>query len=838
MKVSLNWLNKFANLQVGVDELVEKIGAQLATVEQVTDLSGLYQGIVVVKVVESLNHPDAERLHVCKIDDGGKTQAVERDPDGHIQIVCGAPNVHAGMLAVWLPPGVSVPDSIGHEPLVMEVREIRGQKSNGMLGSAKELALGDNHDGIVELNGDFSPGDQFETVFELSDHIIELENKMFTHRPDCFGQLGIAREVAGILNQSFDSPTWYKEPLQNELEKSIEQLGLEVRNELPELVPRFMAVVLSGISMKSGTSLWQSYLMRLGIRPINQVVDITNYLMLLTGQPMHAYDYDKVKALSDGSASLVVRFPKPGEKLRVLGGKEVEPRSDAIMIATNQQLIGIGGVMGGADTEVDDTTKNIILECATFDMYSVRRTAMALGLFTDAVTRFTKGQSPLQNDRILMEALVRLGEVTGAKLASEIIDDNHVGQRVWVHPPVPVTVDFINSRLGLKLDAANMKQLLENVECQVELAGDKLTVTAPFWRTDIETREDVVEEIGRLYGYDKLTLQLPARTLSPAVKDPLLELKALIRQKLAASGANELLTYSFTHGNLLDKVGQDRGQAFQLANALSPDLQYYRLSLTPSLLEKVYPNFKAGYDEFAIFELGKIHVKAMTNESEPQVPGEINRIALVTTSSSNADHGASYYVAKQYLTELLAEIGVTDIRYLAYKEPSSEEDMQAVRPFEPARSSYIQVGEAIIGILGEYKANVRRSLKLPVLTAGFELDIDLLLPLLGQTSKKYLSLSRYPKVQQDISLKVPASLNYQELIDFVKENLLKLKPDHSQTTLETLDIYQRQDDTSHKNITLRLNITNYQRTMTDVEVNNLLDKVAEVAKSELQAERL
>jgi phenylalanyl-tRNA synthetase beta chain len=844
MKVSLNLIKQFTDIPVGINQLMEKIEAQLAAVEAVTNLAGRHRGIVVAKVVESVAHPNAERLHVCMIDDGGKTEGVERDASGLVQIVCGAANVRVGMLAVWLPPGTTVPDSIGADPFVIEIRDIRGQKSNGMLGSAKELALGDNHEGILEITGEAKPGDQLETVYELNDYIIDLENKMFTHRPDCFGQLGIAREVAGILGQRFDSPSWYKQPLQIELQPSGEQLPLELSNELPELVPRFMAVALGGTTMKPGSSLLQTYLARLGIRPINIVVDITNYMMLLSGQPMHAYDYDKVKALSGGNqAKLVVRYPKPGEKLTLIGGKVIEPRAEAIMIATDKQLIGLGGVMGGADTEVDANTTRVILECATFDMYSVRRTAMALGLFTDAVTRFTKGQSPLQNDRVLNETLRLLGKHTGAKLASAIIDDNHVGQRLWVHPPVPVTASFINSRLGLQLGAVEMKQLLENVECKVDIENDKLTVTAPFWRTDIETREDVVEEIGRLYGYDKLPHQLPQRNLTPAAKDPLLELKAQVRLLLSECGANELLTYSFTHGNLLDKAGQDRKQAYQLANALSPDLQYYRVSLTPSLLEKIYPNVKAGYEEFALFEIGKVHVKDMSNELEPHIPGELNRLALVTARSGKSNkgthHGAAYYEAKKYLSDLLDGLGITEIRYLPYKEPSSEEDKQAVRPFEPSRSSYIQVGNAVLGILGEYKSAVRQSLKLSAACAGFELDMDVLLPLVSSNTKShYLSLSRYPRVEQDISLKLPVQTTYQQVYDCIWEYLNSAKPDRSIVALVPVDIYQREDDLEHKQITFRLSIASYDRTLTDSEVNSLLDSTAAAANTKLQAERL
>lgn len=840
MKVSLNWIKQYTSVDLGIDELKDRIESQLGAVESVTELNKRYQGPVIVRVVDCQVHPAADRLHVCQIDDGGQTLNVPRTGNGNVQVVCGAPNVHQGMLAVWLPPGTTVPDSIDQSPLIIESREIRGQPSNGMLASPKELALGDNHEGLFEIDAEIKPGQSFTAALEFNDYLFELENKMFTHRPDCFGQLGIAREIAGILGHPFSSPDWYKTVLTNNLAGSSNQLPLEVRNELPELVPRFMAVSLSNLTIKPWSTLLQTYLMRVGIRPTNNVVDITNYLMLLTGQPLHAYDYDKVKALSGSDrATLIIRYPKPGEKLTLLGDKIIEPRSQAIMIATDQQLIGLGGVMGGADTQVDEHTKNIILECASFDMYSIRRTAMTHGLFTDAVTRFTKGQSPLQNDRVLTQALKMLSEAANAQPASEIIDHNQLVQRQWIHPPVPITTGFINSRLGVQLSAENIKQLLENVECSVDQTGDNLTVTAPFWRTDIEVREDVVEEVGRLYGYAKLPLELPKRDLAPSKKDPMLELKAAISQCLSRSGANELLTYSFVHGSLLDKVGQNKTLAWQLANALSPDLQYYRISLTPSLLEKVNPNLRAGYDRFVLFEIGKSHIFNEPDPNEPGVPKEANALSLVY--ASKLTDPASYYLAQKYLKSVLYQFqALTAVKF----EPLAGADLghnpwleQMVAPFEPNRSAVLRDTEGLVwGVVGEFRRSVQKSLKLPLACAGFELDPLLLARQLPHS--QYRPLSRYPKVEQDICLKVSATTAYQQIFDFVGKKLDELKPDHSLIQLNPVDIYQRGDDKTHLQITLRLIIASYDRTLTDVEVNSLLDKVAEAAKSELSAERL
>ena len=522
----------------------------------------------------------------------------------------------------------------------------------------------------------------------------------------------------------------------------------------------------------------------------------------------------------------------------LLNGKEVTPREGAIMIATDKQAIGLGGVMGGGETEVDEHTKNVILECATFDMYAIRKMSMALGVFTDAVTRFNKGQSPLQNDRIIGESLRLFGDLSGAKRASEIIDDTHVQGREWVHPPVPVTTEFINERLGLKLSADDMKQLLENVEFTVTVDDKTLTVAAPFWRTDIEMREDVVEEVGRLYGYDKLPLELPTRTVAPAPKDELLELKSRVREKLARSGANEVLTYSFVHGNLLDKVGQDKSHAFQISNAISPDLQYYRLSLIPSLLDKVHANSKAGYDAFALFEMGRVHYKGEMDAIEPQVPNEDDHVALVFAVNDRATKGktgASYYEAKKYLLQLLPEANTYLVPLKDFDFKGDEWGQQLCVPFEPNRSAVIVWNDLAWGIVGEYKASVARALKLPAHTAGFELGLEVLR---HQAPRAYRPLPRFPKVEQDICFKVAADVPYRRLFDAAQTALDGHKPDQTRASLSPVDIYQRENDTAHKQITLRLTIANYEKTMTDSEVAKLLDTVAAEVKDKLNAERV
>lgn len=856
MKVSVNAI-KHVNehegsagnpAEKGIKDLTNKIGAQLGAIEEVVSFGERFKDVVVVKVVSCQPHPNSDHLSICMIDDGGRAKGVHRDEAGLVQVVCGAPNVKAGIYAAWLKPGVAVPETIGKEPFVLDARVIRGEVSNGMLASAKELGLSDDHSGIVDIteqdidpNVKIKSGMSFGDLVHLSgDIVLDIENKMFTHRPDCFGWLGVAREVEGIYGRKYKSPKWYcVSPKFSGIEA--EPLKLEVINELPDLVPRFTAITMRDVHVGKSPLWLQVDLARAGLRSINNIVDFTNWYMTLTGQPLHAYDYDKVMAKDPGAkhATLKVRLPKQGEKLPLLNGKTVEPTPETILIATQNEAIGIGGVMGGSDTEVDGTTHNIIIESATFDMYSIRRTSMSLGLFTDAVTRFTKGQSPLQNLAALSKMATSVSHYAHGKVAGPVIDVNHlpkaVRERRSLHPPVRITADFINERLGLNLKKTDIAKLLTNVEFEVTTTGHDISVTAPFWRTDIEIPEDVVEEVGRLHGYDKLPLVLPKRDLTPPPKDSSVELKSWLRQKLASAGANELLTYTFVHGDLLRKTGQDTKHAYSLSNALSPDLQYYRTGLTPSLLDKVHMNIKAGFGSFALFELNKVHYKGEMDAEEPGVPNEDSHVALVVAYSDRLKpQGAAYYQARKYLEQVI-NLEATDLMPLAdFNVDKDEWGKQLTAPYEPRRSAVIVKDDQVWGVIGEFKLQVRQALKLPDYTAGFEVHQAII----TKAGAKYKQIPRFPKVEQDICLRVETGVTYKRLYDLVKAGLDATKPENSQFNLSPVDIYKREHDEHYKQITLRLSIASYARTMTDAEVTELLDQVALIAKEKLGAEKV
>ena len=865
MKISLNTLQKYQKqygwsgpvAPDGADSLIERIGEQLAGIEQIIPIGAKYHDIIVARIVSCVPHDNSDHLNVCMVDDGGVAGGVARDEHGLVQVVCGAPNARAGLTVAWLPPGATVPSSYDSDPFVLTVREIRGKVSHGMLASPQELSIGDSHDGILEITDEITPGTMFAEAYNLRDDvIIDMENKMFTHRPDCFGFIGVAREIAGIQGDAFVSPDWYSADA-SVVEPTNSTLPLEIQVDVPDLVPRFSAVAINGITIGPSPVWLQVELAKLGLRPINNIVDLTNYHMLMTGQPLHAYDYDKVQAHSGLAVpTIIVRTAKADESLELLNGKTITPRDDAILITTPTGPIGLAGVMGGASTEVDESTTRIILESASFDMYSIRRTSMAHGLFSDAVTRFSKGQSPLQTVTVLAHATEDIIQIARGGVASQVVDLQHVSpdliERSSLYPPVRLSASFINDRLGSDLAVDAIATLLRNVEFTVKIDNSELEITAPFWRTDIEIPEDVVEEVGRLYGYGRLPQMLPTRDITPAHKDPMFELKRRIRDTLSRAGANEVLTYSFVHGKLLDIVGQDKTLAYKLSNAISPELQYYRLSLTPSLLDKVHSNTKAGFDQFALFEIGKSHVLGHPDDqtqSDQNEPAEYNRLAVIIAGGPKSPivgTGAAYYTAKLYLDTLLGSLGLDHLaQYEAYDpERYIGSTMQKTPYYEAGRTATVTVpyssGRACLGEVGEYRSSTRRALKLPDYTVGFEIDLGLLLELVAQnsTTHPYTPQSRYPSSWQDVCLKVAESVTYDELYQLVNSQLQKTKPSGCIVTVKPLDIYVRPDDTAHKQITFRITLTSYDKTLTDDEVGSMLENVATAAHESYAAERI
>lgn len=753
MKISLNWIKKYVKIPISDEELITLIGARLVEVEGVIDETEKYNNIYVVKVVSAEKIPDTH-LTLCQIDVGAKET---------VQVVCGAPNVREGMLAAWIAPGAMVPASVHEDtPFIIGKRKMLNKyDSNGMLAGADELDFGDDHSGIVEIDPKMAkPGDLLKDVFELSDKVLEIENKSLTHRPDTFGIIGFAREVAGILGQSFDFD--YQET-------SLVPTGnLKVKILDKNICARYSAVVLEkhGELKKKYLSWMDTVLSKSGMKPISEIVDVTNFLMLLTGQPLHAFDYDKfVKVGGSDKPEINVRLARKNEKLELLDDTEVILNENDIVICSGDTPVALAGAMGGKSTMIDENTKNIIIESATFSLYNLRKTQMAHGIFSEAITRFTKGQPPYQTLRVAEAASEMLA--SGFKVAA--VADTMTKPEEYI--TVSVSAEEINNLLGTDYNKELIVKTLTNVGFKIEISGDSLKVISPLWRTDIHIKEDIIEEIGRLLGYDNITPVLPLH--GTAEKNQFLELKTEIRNILSSFGANEVLTYSFVSSKLLDKAGLDTKNSYKIVNSISPELQLVRQSIIPSLLDKAFINQKLPVDKFAIFEINKVYQKAWGFDSE-NVPVEKSRLGLVLAERKT--QGAAYYKAKYYVENLLEALNIkAEIKPL--KSTSAE-----AKPFEKKRAAEIIVNGEIIGVVGEFRSSVKRNFKLNDYLAGFELDFDKLVELYEPTSKIDTR-----SVVEKRDLTVETDKTYGEIIAKIKEILDKNK---LEAKISPLAIYQ------------------------------------------------
>ncbi|HZJ34524.1 MAG TPA: phenylalanine--tRNA ligase subunit beta [Candidatus Angelobacter sp.] len=827
MIISLNWLKKFTDINLPVDELVTLIGARLVEIEKVIDLGAKYKDVLIAKVVEANKLDGSDHLSVTKIDDGGTVKDIERDEKGLIQVVCGAPNIKAGQLIAWLPPKSIVPETYNKpEPFVLDTRELRGVKSNGMVASARELDLFDEHDGILEIDADVKLGASFAKTYELDDYLFDIENKSLTHRPDCFGVIGFAREVANITGKAFKTPEWLMNISPDFNKIKSDEIKLNVAIDDPDLSRRYMAVVMSNIDSKKQSSLQiQTYLSRVGVRPINLVVDVTNYLMMLTGQPLHAFDYDKLIALNDGKADIHVRAGHDGEDLILLDDRTIKLTSQDIIIASGETAIGLAGAMGGANTVIDENTCNIIIESATFNLYKLRATQMRHGIFSEAITRFTKGQPVELNAPVLNDAIRLMSEWAGAKCASDIVEAYPAKNDQIVFD---FAIDKINDILGSKFTDSEVIDTLHNAEFIIEQAeSQKVKIKVPYLRADIHIVEDIAEEIGRLNGFDNVKPILPMRDFTAVVPDDFDDFRNMIRKILVRAGANEVLTYSFVHSNILQKVGQKLENSYRVSNSISPDLQYYRQTLTPSLLDIIHPNIRQGYDSFALFEINKTHQKQDGLNSEG-VPNETDMMALVITSKNKLS-GAPYYQAKRTFDYLCESLGLE----LIYEKIDKELGDSLTSPFEYRHSARVvaKAKSSFIGIVGEYKKSIIKGFKLPKYTAGFEINTRTLFEAVKDLGSGYKPLSRYPASERDICFQVDKQVPYGQIIDAAKS---VLKDSKMETTISPVDIYQPNDGDT-KNITIRVKLTSHDHTLTGDEVTAVIDSLIASVTSKTHA---
>ena len=834
MKINLNWLSEFVDWKTKVkdtDQLIKLLDARLGEIQVPVDLKAKYRNCVIVEIDKVEDHPDAN-LKVATINTGSSSK----------EVVCGDLSIKAGQQVVWLAPSENdqptiVPNTFYEErQKKIEVLEIRGVKSYGMLASSAELDLDDNNDQILILNNpDLAPtpfcchaptikvGASFRETFNLIEPVLELDNKIFANRPDCFGLISLCLEVAAILDVEFKLPEWWQ--LTDSQPKAEGNDKFKLAIEDPQKTFRLAGQLITGLTVKPSAIDMQIKLATVGLNPINNLVDASNLAMYLTAQPSHAFDYQKLREVTGQQVPTIsTRSAREGETLTLLGDKSIKfstekGRSLPILICGNDQPLSLAGIKGGQSTEIDQTTESVFLEVANFKYSEIWRAGMSCGLTSDALTRFTKKQSPHQVDPVIKFVSKLLAQVGEGQ-----IDGNYC--QVYPNPTevsktVEADISLINERLELDLKPEEMANILTRIGCQVQILDSKLAVVPPFWRIDLNIAEDIVEEVGRIYGFENIVPKQPPRSTKITQPDKFLVLNKKIRQVLAKAGANESLSYSFISKKDILEANQSLGLAYSISNPLSPRLKYYRLSLTPSLLKATNENRKAGNKSFALFELGICH-EIGAEVDENNVPTGLRRLSLVYSQDERQTTSNPFFSAKSYL-ELVAKNCHVNFSY----RPFTDEIGSIEQPFLIQHSAQVLIDKEPIGIVGLLERNI----------AGFEIDIAKLEAISAKAGfVKYRPLSKFPTSSQDVTLRVDKKITFAEIEATLKGELRQL--DDSYTELNPISIYQPKNSPNKKHLTWQLKITNFNKTLTTDQVSEVVAKLVEVAETKHQAEQV
>ncbi|MCD4756163.1 phenylalanine--tRNA ligase subunit beta [bacterium] len=818
MKLPLNLAKEFTKLPANVKTTVEILASRVGEVESYSDISKKYENIVIAVIKEKQDHPDADKLAIYKISTGKGEE---------IQVVAGDKTLEINDKVAYIKPKGIVPSTYNTDkPFTISTIEMRGITSHGMMCSEKELNIGSNHKTVLKLAPSAPVGEDFATYYELNDTVVDIENKALTNRGDLFGIIGLARELSGTQGIPFISPDWYLEPQIN-LEPAETCLNFDVDNQAEPLCSRYCAIAISNIQVKDSPIWLKSALLKSDIKPINNIVDITNYLMILTGQPIHAFDFDKVVKHDTKQADMghiVIRTAIAGESIHALDGNIYELNDRNLVIANSQHPIGIAGIIGGVDTQIDKNTKNIILESANFDRYNLRRSSMELGIITEASTRYTRSQSPYHCLPVLSHATELITELCNGQISSTLVDSYPLKEEI---NQISIDINKLNTKLGFNLNQEELIKLLENIEYKHTSSKNKyITFQIPLFRQDIEIEEDVYEDVARIYGYEKITPVLPEKTITATSLPKMTSLKSNIRDILSNSGCNELLTYNFVSMDLLKKANQDPNICLKLRNPLSKDLELMRPSVLASLLDKTLLNTQEGINTFGIYELGLSHQK--DNLDKEELPLEQWKLSFVFSDNTNTLSGNPFFQSKRYLEKVLHKVNIQNLSY----ELATDIDYNStpiwvktlLNSFESNSSAIVStvVGKTkvILGIVGEINNEVKHNLSLNDFTCAFEINLESVLQAQLSTNK-YLESSKFPYITQDICFVTPTKVTYAELLLLVKKTI---KKKNIQSNIECIDIY-RKEGSDTRNITLRISITNTTKTLQDKDYQMIREKI-------------
>ncbi len=799
MLVSLKWLNTYVTLptNLDVDKFAETLTMASAEVDAVIKIGQEWDPSLVVtaEIVSIDKHPNADRLRLATVNYGAEDNQ---------QVVCGAPNLSIGQKVAFGREGSELTNPQTGKKQKLKANKIRGITSAGMILSEAELGISDNHDGIIELATDTPIG------LPLQDHLGDtiLDIHIWPNRPDMMSMVGIAREISAILNNTIQHPLKYN------LEASDNNQKIKVLVENENLCSRYIATIIKNVSVGPSPGWLQERLQSIGQRPINNVVDITNYVMFELGQPLHAFDLDKI----DGN--ITVRSAHKDEPLQTLDNLERTLTPEMLVIADDSQPIALAGVMGGKNTEVTETTTNILLEAARFDPVSIRRTSNKLALRSEASSRFERGLSSHLALDATQRAIQLFIEVTGATPPDNYVDIHPIPNE---NHEIQLARTRIDTLIGFYIPTTEVISILENLGFSVKSTtingGDELfTVQAPWWRTDITIPDDIIEEIVRLAGYDRL----PESTISGQIPawEPNNELvfREEVRDSLVKLGWQEVITYSLTTKEVLQKVlppeeieGFD---FFRLKNTLSSDREILRPTLRHSILETIERNIRLGANNIAIFEIASVYLSQKNNslpEEKSLLTGaisgfEINRWGQPTSKPLD------FFDAKGTVENLLENF-----------DTKANYEHSEMFGFITGRTASILVNNTPIGFIGELSLDTLTQFGISQPTILFELELEILLNQL-KLQKEFLPISKFPSVQQDLSLLVPYSVSVGEVQNVFENSIIV-------SSAEPFDVYTGDgvaDDC--RAVAININYQSMERTLSKEDVEKEQQKILKQLK--------
>jgi phenylalanyl-tRNA synthetase beta chain len=727
MRVSLNWLKEYVNIEMSPQDLAERMTMAGLEVEALEPAGHSVEDIVAARILSIKAHPKADRLHICEVDAGGRI----------LPVVCGAPNIVKGAMAPLALPGTRLPGGVS-----VEESRIRGELSMGMLLAEDEMGLTEDHSGIMVLPPHVKPGESVSQALSLADWALEVS--ITPNRPDCTSVIGIAREIAAMTGVKLRRPSITI----REQDRSISELA-GVNVEDPEGCPRYAAGMIMGV--KIGPSpFWMRYRLHVsGLRSINNVVDVTNFVLLEFGQPLHAFDYDRLK-----ENRIVVRRAGEGERFMTLDGKTHALSRDNLMICDGEKSVAVAGIMGGLNSEIFEDSRNVLIESAYFDPITIRRGSKRLGISTEASYRFERGIDIDGVTVALQRALMLMQDLAGGKVMKGLID----------RYPTPVQrseillrVDKTNQFLGTSLSTEAMADSLKSLEMQVRPTGSEdLAVTPPAFRVDITREVDLMEEVARLEGYDRVPVTWPPVRTAGEKDHPIVRLSDFVRDIMAGCGFTEVISYSFISPDSADILGAGEGSPLRsfarLLNPLSQEQSVMRTSLLPGLFGALKNNLFHGEKDLRLFEWGKVFLSRGTDE----LPLEKHFLAGIMTGLSNPkewfreERTADFFDVKGAVEVLLKALKAAPVRFGKTEE--------TVPGYDADSCAAVSVSGARVGVVGNADAEVMARLELEGEKAFlFEIDMDSLQPHIP-SAVKFEPLARFPAVFRDLSIVVGAGV--------------------------------------------------------------------------------